>query len=229
FPLKSDFNYELVKYPNSFQTTLVQVANDMYRALYTAHTSMDKIQTNMRQMPTQLKTALKLITQAGTAMTKAMLPRTLATIGRYANESVAVARASSEKFQNLQELLHEIFEASTATNSDNYEKAAAIAAKNEEMKNNKTALDNTVNKLKAAYEQSRRDLEKARQDYHVAMLNIPGGQWNAYAWNVYASQRPATTCSGSLFWRKCKSNREQQFAQFSQEAKQKAQDALVGY
>ncbi|CAF1508175.1 unnamed protein product, partial [Adineta steineri] len=226
FPLKSDFDYKFVKYPNSFQTTLVQVSNDMYTALSTAHKSMDKIQANMRQMPTNLKTALKLITQATTAMTKAMLPRTLATIGRYANESVNVARASLEKFEYLQELLQEIVLASTATNTDNREKAAEIAALNEEMKSNKTALDDTVNELKAAYEQSRRDLEKARQDYHTAMLNVPGGQWDTHAWNVYASHRPAVTCNGFWFFRKCTSHREQQFAQFSVEAKQKAQDAL---
>ncbi|CAF5045436.1 unnamed protein product, partial [Rotaria sp. Silwood1] len=98
FPLKTDFNYTLVKYPESFQATLMQVSHDMYRALYGAHTSMESIQVSMRQIPTLLKTAIKLITQASTVLNKALLPRTLANIGRYANESAAVARASLERF-----------------------------------------------------------------------------------------------------------------------------------
>lgn len=228
FPLSPDFPYKFVKYPNSFHTTLVQVANDMHRALFGAHTAMDKILTNMRQIPTQLKTALKLITQASTTMIKTMLPRTLATLGRYANESATVARASLEKFEYLQELLAEIAEVSASTNKENQDKAMQIAAENEDMKKNKTDFDSAINSIKAAYEQSREYLEKARQDYHQAMLNVPGGQWSTHAWNVYAASRPAQTCERRWFWRRCRDNREEQFVQYTAEARQKAQDALVG-
>ena len=225
--LISNFSYILVKYPHSFKATLVQVSNDMQRALYTAHTGMDKIQSNMRQIPALLKTALKLITQASTTMAKAMLPRTLSSIGKYANESAAAARTSLEGFEKLQDLFQEIVKASTLTNKENRATATQLALENELIQKNKAALDDTINNLKAEYQTARKDLEKVRQDYHAAMLNVPGGQWNEHAWNVYASHRPAVTCSGWWFWRKCRNHRDEQFLQFTNEAKQKAQDALV--
>ena len=227
FPLKPDFDYKLVKYPGSYHATLVQVSNDMYRALSGAHTSMEKIQSNMRQIPGQIKTALKLITQASTSMAKGMLPRTLANIGRYANDSAAVARSSLERFDTLRSLLEEIVEASTLTNKDNRETAEQLAKEAEELKKQKEAMDAAVANIKAQYEIARQDLDKARQDYHTAMLNVPGGEWNAAAWNVYASHRPAQTCSRIWFWRHCRSLRDEQFAQYSHEARQKAQEALV--
>ncbi|CAF0851874.1 unnamed protein product [Adineta ricciae] len=226
FPLKENFDYKYVKYPKSFQTTLVQVSNEMYTALFNAHTGMDKIQLNMRQIPAQLKTALKLITQASTSMVKAMLPRTLANIGRYANDSATIARSASNKFEKLQELLQEIVLASTQTNSANKDKAAELAKEAEKAKNKQKEMDAEMAKLQNEYAVARQDLETARRNYHTAMMNVPGGQWDAAAWEVYAAQRPSVTCSGSWFWKKCRSHREEHFSQYNHEAKQKAEEAL---
>jgi hypothetical protein len=227
FPLAVGFDYKLVKYPNSFHATLVQVSNDMYRALSGAHTSMEKIHTNMRAIPALLKTALKLIIQATPPMTKAMLPRTLANIGRYANESAAVARASLERFVTLRSLLEEIVQASMLTNKDNKDTAAKLAADAEEMRIQKENMDITMAAIKAEYGTARKDLEKAREDYHEAMQHVPGGEWDASAWNIYASSRPAQTCTRFWCFRSCRDNREQQFSEYTNEAKNKAQDALV--
>ncbi len=227
FSLKPDFNYTYVKYPNSFHATLVQVANEMYKALFGAHTSMDKIQVNMRQIPTLLKTALKLITQSSTTMVKAMLPRTLANIGRYANDSAAIAQASLERFMSLQDLLHEIVAVTALTNKENKDIAEQIANETQQLDKEKENVDTVMASLAAEHERARKDLEKARADYHAAMLHVPGGQWDAAAWNVYASQRPSVSCTGIWFWRQCRSLRDQQFAEYTQEAKKKAQDALV--
>ncbi|CAF0794059.1 unnamed protein product [Rotaria sp. Silwood1] len=227
FPLKTDFNYTLVKYPESFQATLMQVSHDMYRALYGAHTSMESIQVSMRQIPTLLKTAIKLITQASTVLNKALLPRTLASIGRYANESAAVARASLERFEYLQVLLHEVLEVTTLTNSDNKETAEKLAAEAEDIRKEKKEMDNVIADITAQYETARKNLEKTRQDYHNAMKNVPGDGWDSHAWNVYASQRPAETCKRNWYGRRrCRSLRDQQFADYSAEAQQKAQQAL---
>jgi hypothetical protein len=88
-------------------------------------------------------------------------------------------------------------------------------------------MDIAIAEMKAKYGTAQQDLEKARQDYHAAMLNVPGGEWNSHAWDVYASHRPAVSCSGTWFWRSCRSVRDQQFVQYSNEARQKAQQALV--
>ncbi|CAF4224650.1 unnamed protein product, partial [Rotaria sordida] len=53
-----------------------------------------------------------------------------------------------------------------------------------------------MSNLAAEYKSARQRLEKAQQDYHIAMMNVPGGQWNDYAWQVYVANRPAESCSG---------------------------------
>ncbi|CAF1313407.1 unnamed protein product [Rotaria sordida] len=226
FSFALDYNYTLIKYPNSFHTTLVQVANEMYRALFGAHTAMDQIQANMRQIPDLLKRALKLITQASTSMTKAMLPRTLSNIGQYANESTVVARASFDRFTYLQDLLGEIFSASTYTNTQNKLLAEKLQNETELTKNTTKELSEAINEETANYEAARQALEEARQEYHKAMMNVPGGEWNSYAWQVYASNRPAVTCSGGWFWRACRSLRDEQFNEYNAAAKWKAEQAL---
>ncbi|CAF1046988.1 unnamed protein product [Adineta steineri] len=226
FRLNANFSYTLVKHPDSFQTTLVQVANDMYRALYGAHTGMQKIQANMRRIPTLLKTVLKVVTQASPFMTKTLLPQTLSHIGQYANESAAVARASLDQFDHLQALLQEVVEASTSTNKDNKDLAEKLAAEAEDMRIKKMNMDLLMASIKNEYEAAQQNLERARQDYQVAMLNVPGGQWDSTAWNVYASHRPSRTCTHKWGIRKCRSLRDEQFQQYTHEAKIKAEAAL---
>jgi hypothetical protein len=227
FRLSADFNYSLVKYPDSFQATLVQVANDMYKALYGAHTGMGKIQANMRQIPTLLKTALKLIIQASPSMIKTVLPRTLSYIGQYANASAAVARSSLELFDHLQALLQEIVQASSLTNKDNQETVEKLAAEAEELRIKKNNMDIIMASITDEYENARKYLEQARQDYHVAMMNVPSDHWDASAWHVYQSQRPSQTCTHKLGIKRCRSLHDQNFADYSNAARFKAQQVLV--
>ncbi len=41
----------LLKHPDSFRTTLVQIANDAYNAFMKAHTNMEKIKLQVAQVP----------------------------------------------------------------------------------------------------------------------------------------------------------------------------------
>ncbi|CAF2932497.1 unnamed protein product [Rotaria sp. Silwood2] len=227
FSLSSNFSYHLIQYPNSFHTTIVQVANEMYRALLNAHTSMDRIQVNMRQLPNLIKTALKLITQASTSMAKVMLPRTISNIGLYANQSATIAKATFDRFTNLMDLLDEIFKASTYTNTENKLLAEQLQNQTIQVEMESENLQENIDQLASEYEEAKNRLESARDEYRQAMLNVPGGEWNAHAWNVYASNRPAVSCTGSWFWKKCRSNRDQQFNEYSTVARWKAEEALV--
>ncbi|CAF1360950.1 unnamed protein product [Rotaria sordida] len=226
FPFVAGFNHTYIKYPTSFRTTLVQVMNDMHKALSGAHTGMDRIQANMRQIPNSLRTALILITQARPSLIKSMLPRHLLNIGRYANDSASIARATLSRFEDLQNLLREIFEFTTLTDQKNKEVAEQLQAETEEIMRNQTHIDELRSNLAAEYKSARQRLEKAQQDYHIAMMNVPGGQWDEYAWQVYAANRPAESCSGWWIFSLCSSVREQQFHEFTQEAKWKAEETL---
>ncbi|CAF3370699.1 unnamed protein product [Rotaria sp. Silwood1] len=121
----------------------------------------------------------------------------------------------------------EVLEVTTLTNSDNKETAEKLAAEAEDIRKEKKEMDNVIADITAQYETARKNLEKTRQDYHNAMKNVPGDGWDSHAWNVYASQRPAETCKRNWYGRRrCRSLRDQQFADYSAEAQQKAQQAL---
>ncbi|CAF4981024.1 unnamed protein product, partial [Rotaria magnacalcarata] len=84
FPFRTPagYVYRFIRYPNSFRATLAQVSSEMYDALMGAHTAMDSIQLAIKQVPTHVKTAMKLISSASDSMLKTMLPRTLDSIAR---------------------------------------------------------------------------------------------------------------------------------------------------
>ena len=227
FSLKENFTYTYVKYPDSFHATLVQVANDMHRALFGAHRGMEKIQANMRQMPTLLSTALKLITLASTSMVKAMLPRTLVNIARYANNSVAVAQDTYDQFQYLQRLLEEIVEVSTLTNKENRDMAEKLANETKQLELDKETMNIVMANLSAEREDARKKIEEARADYHAAMIKVPSDQWEHHAFHFYLFCRPAVICTGWWFWRRCRYVSDPHIVGHSHEAIKLAQEALV--
>ena len=157
------------RYPNSFRATLSQVSNDMYNALMGAHTSMDQIQLSIKQVPTHVKTAMKLITSASNAMLKSMLPRTLESIGRLATESAQFANNTLLRFTQLQDLLGEIIELSATTQSAN----EVAIDKMKEQKENGTLeqqrLKENLQMIQNQYQDSKAKLEVARKAYNDAM------------------------------------------------------------
>lgn len=141
----------------------------MHSALMGAHTSMDRIQLAIKQVPTHVKTALKLITSASDSMLKTMLPRTLESVGRLATESAAIANSTLIRFNLLQDLLAEIIELSANTQSV---QEADVDKMKEQIANStleQDRLQNSLETIKTQYEQSKANLEIARKKYTEAM------------------------------------------------------------
>ena len=170
----SPFYIHPSRYPNSFRATLSQVSNDMYNALMGAHTSMDQIQLSIKQVPTHVKTAMKLITSASNAMLTSMLPHTLESIGRLATESAQFANNNLLRFTQLQDLLGEIIELSETTQFAN---EVAIDKMKEQKKNGTLEQKYFKEKLEMIqnqYQDSKAKLEAARKAYKEAM-QLAGG------------------------------------------------------
>ena len=159
----------IFRYPQSFRATLAQVSSDMYNTLMAAHTAMDKIQLSIRQVPSQMKTALKIVTSGSDNMLKSMLPRTLTTISRLATESADAANATLRRFDLLQDLLGEIIELSASTQSSN---EADIDRMNEQKRNatlEQDRLEQQLQQIKQQFAESKRQLEEARRRFVQAM------------------------------------------------------------
>lgn len=144
----------------------------MYNALMGAHTAMDQIQLAIKQVPTHVKTAMKLISSASDAMLRSMLPRTLDSIGRLATESAAAANSTLLRFNQLQELLAEIIELSASTQST---QEADIERMKEQQANatlEQKRLQENLEFIKNQYTQSKANLEVARKKYAKAMEEL---------------------------------------------------------
>ena len=154
------------------RATLAQVANDMYNALMGAHTAMDQIQLAVQQIPTHVKTILKLLSSASDAMIKSMLPRTLDSIGRLANESATVANATLVRFNLLQDLLGEIIELSASTRAENENDIITLNRQKNESLADQKILENTLKTIEEQYAQSKIEVENARKNYADAMEKL---------------------------------------------------------
>ncbi len=134
-----------------------------------AHTAMDKIQLAIKQVPTHVKTAMKLITSASDAMLKSMLPRTLESVGRLASESADVANSTLLRFNQLQDLLAEIIELSASTQSTNEADIDRIEEQRKNATLEQERLKDSLETIKNQYTQSKANLEIARKKYAEAM------------------------------------------------------------
>lgn len=175
FPLARppQFTFQHIKDPGSFRATLAQVTGSMYAALLGAHTTMDRIQLNVQQVPNHIKTALKLIIAGSPMLIEIMLPKSLEAVGRIANESAAQARTTFEKFSSLQELITEIIQANTYTHSLQSDIVDKIQAQINQAKTDQEQLNNNIDSIKAQYEDARQEMEKARKEYQEAFNAIP--------------------------------------------------------
>ncbi|CAF3833673.1 unnamed protein product [Rotaria magnacalcarata] len=152
---------------------VLAITGSMYSALLGAHTAMDRIQLNVQQVPNHIKTALKLVLVGSPMLIEIMLPKSLEAVGRIANESAAHARTTFQKFSSLQELIGEIIEANTYTHSSQSNIVDKIQEQINAAKQDQAQLNSNMNSIKAQYEDARREMEKARQEYQVAFNAIP--------------------------------------------------------
>ena len=141
----------------------------MYNALMGAHAAMDKIQLSIQQVPTNVKTALKIVTAASDNMLKMMLPRTVETISRLATESANAANATLIRFSSLQDLLGEIIELSATTQSANEADIERMKEQKNKTISEQDRLRAQLEKIKEQQASSKKQLEEARQRFNQAM------------------------------------------------------------
>lgn len=175
FPLTRPpyYVFQHIKDPNSFRATIAQISGSMYSALIGAHVAMDRIQLSVQPVPGHVKTALMLVAVGSPMLIEVMLPKTLESIGRIANESAAQARATFDKFSSLQELMAEIIEASTNTHSSQTAVVQQIQTQINQAKEEQKNLNNNIHSITSQYDEARREVEKARQEYQTAYNAIP--------------------------------------------------------
>ncbi|CAC5407806.1 unnamed protein product [Mytilus coruscus] len=165
--------FKLLRYPNSFRKSLVQVSNAGWSAFNEAHTSMDQIRLHSSNIDGQVKNAVKLLMQGTPEEITQMLPMSLSKIQNIADESLLLAEAIEERFVGVMELTIELLEASTNTKGVYDEKTTEIAievartkreSRMKEIKNTEKRLSNM-----------KKEVKDAQSDYEEAINNISSG------------------------------------------------------
>ena len=165
--------YQYMKYPNSFRATLVQVANQISNAFFTAHTNMDTIQVNMQQIPTHLKTVLKLLTSASPRLIQTMLPTALGNIERIAKQCANAANMTKIVYNSVTNLLHEVAQETISTQGSTENSVNSTANLTSQASSDQTLLNSELQFIRERYEEARIVLLKAREDYYNAYHAIP--------------------------------------------------------
>ena len=165
--------FQLLRYPNSFRASLVQVSHSGWEAFNEAHTSMDQIKLHSANVDTHVKNAVKFLLKGSPQEVEQMLPLCLKKIEKISDESLRLAENIEGRFVTTMELIAELLEACTNTKgiheSKIKETAAAIrVAKFEEgaAKKEKEAMDQRLKTME-------KDVKEAQNDFKDAVSSMP--------------------------------------------------------
>jgi hypothetical protein len=81
-----------LKHPESFRTTLVQIANDAYDAFMKAQTNMERIQSQMAKVPLYVKDCVKIIKSDNKVDIEKLVPRLLECIKEAADDGEKLSK-----------------------------------------------------------------------------------------------------------------------------------------
>jgi hypothetical protein len=105
----------LLKHPDSFRTTLVQIANEVYGAFTKAHTNMEMIRLQMAQVPDLVTNSIKMIKSRNKTVINKDLPICLASIKKAANDGLKLSTEVAQAFDLLGQLIRQVILAIVAS------------------------------------------------------------------------------------------------------------------
>ncbi|CAF2752566.1 unnamed protein product [Rotaria sp. Silwood2] len=168
--------YQYIKYPKSFRATLLQISNDGYRAFLGAHTSMNKIQLYMQQIPLNIKTIIRLLSsKASTSLVSRLLPKVINNIERIGQTCVTLSKGTENSFVDVMDLLGEVLEATEVTRglhekdlNDKIIELNVTRIIHADMKREEEVR-------RQHYEEIRQAVRNAQAEYSRALSDIPTG------------------------------------------------------
>ena len=122
-------NIPLLKHPESFRTTLVQIVNESYEAFMLAHTNMEKIQLQVGQVPDYVKECDKIIKTNNKAAIDKFVPRRLEIIKKAANDGEKLSKEVSDAFGRLGKLIGQVLFAISASQGEKEKEIKATVQK----------------------------------------------------------------------------------------------------
>lgn len=167
--------FKLLRYPNSFRTSMVQVCNTGWMAFNEAHTSMDQIRLHSGNVDSHVKNAVKFLLRGSPVEVEKMLPMSLTKVQNIADECLQLASNIEMKFIGVMELTAELLEASTNTQGiyDDKKRETEIAI--EIAKTEKERRLKEIKESERRMQNTEKEVKEAQEDFKEAIATIPSG------------------------------------------------------
>jgi len=167
--------FKLIKYPESFKTTLMQICDESYYTFESAHHNMDKLRQQTARVPRLLSDIVTLLVTGDDEDVHDYLPILLKGIKKIAQDSKSLSHETAEKFDQTASLIDEVTLASKSSQGksetdlhDSQLNATIAKQQAEELKERK---EQESEALKAAKQRSK----DAEDQYQTALDNVPSG------------------------------------------------------
>lgn len=170
--------YKYMRYPDSFQASLMQVSNSGWHAFSIAHKNMDGIRLLSMSIPEQIKMIIKTLFQDDLTLIDALLPGQLSSLKSIANECSSLAKAVDNKFNDVICLIGELLEVCTSSKSQYEQGLTETKRALEDLKLRKAAAEDAQVKAEDYYKEIKNRVTETFDDYRKAVDSIPTG-WNA--------------------------------------------------
>ncbi|CAF0989335.1 unnamed protein product, partial [Didymodactylos carnosus] len=170
-----NYTFKYIRHPQSYRTTLIQIANDGWEAFSQAHSSMNTIQLFMTQIPRHIKTSLKILVSASPRLLERMLIQSLNDIDQIGRECSKLASNTHDQFVSVMQLLGEVIEMTVLTQSVNMQKLQAA-----EIELNVSRIAQQQQKqisdiVQKHYSGAQESVRKAQAAYIKALEELPTG------------------------------------------------------
>ncbi len=162
----------LMKHPESFRRTLMQIADEVYGAFTKAHSNMEMIQSQVAQVPGYVINCVTIIQSENKTAINQNLPRLLENIKKIADNGLRMSTQVAQAFERLGNLNRQVILAIVASQGTKeqaivaaikaeiyQEKENRLKANNREQKN----VENQLEIARANVRQCQQRLDEARQ------------------------------------------------------------------
>ena len=170
---KESIKFKLLKYPDSFRASLVQVSNSGWVAFNKAHTCMDQVRLYSGNVDKHVKTAVKFLLNGSPEEVKLMVPKALESIGNIADECVMAATKVEEEFVFVMEMVSELLVACTRAQGQHQQDLKDVEIQKKVVEVHKKALDVEKKQAEENKERMMKEMKAAEDEYKDAMKSMP--------------------------------------------------------
>ncbi|XP_036374241.1 uncharacterized protein LOC118770587 [Megalops cyprinoides] len=174
--------FKHVKYPDSFRACLMQVCNAGWRAFNEAHKNMDQIRLHTSNVPTYIKSAVKILLQDDDTLIQEILPDQLGNIDNIASDCLRLSETTEKKFMDVMELIQELLESCTSAKQAYGKELEDVRRKIEEAKLREVASQEAKKRANEALGSLKKQLDEAQKTFTESMNSMPSG-WEVIGLN----------------------------------------------